>query len=189
MLGNFPWPFVLTQVTKSRQNNYFDLASRLSDTWPISGKTKNRKLLLKVKPASPSAGLESRATGPPSNPHPPNTHLHPTKPNKNLHGDYHFPRLLYRASTMRDRNNISVCYVLNANTRAKPAATIKWWSGRHCITAVFAQGKPEWERNEAAPVKKYYIKNAFVSGLLKYKSFGKHNSSGSECWVLLLFYV
>lgn len=50
------------------KNSYhFDLASRLSDRWPISGKTKNRKLLLKVKSASPPAGLESPATRPPSN--------------------------------------------------------------------------------------------------------------------------
>lgn len=105
----------------------------LTLTWPLacliddlSQGNKEQKAFVKVKPASPSAVRESQATGPPSN-HIFLTLITSNKTKQKPPRGLPFPKTAVQSRRMRDKNNISVCYVLNANTRAKLAATIKWW--------------------------------------------------------------
>lgn len=124
---------------------------------------------------SPSVVFRESHATPPSNPHP---HYVKTKPNKKLLRDYHFPRLLCRASSTRDKNSISTCLSLNT-TRTKPAAAIQQQQRPYSTTELSTRCKARvGEKVPRKLLRSGSIREQFASGLLKSKGFGKYCSGG-----------
>lgn len=163
-----PWRPTRAICFRTRQkSHHLDFVHSMSDIWHVSVKRRPEAFVKGESgsdPVSPAVVFKESHAAPPSSPHPPNTHCVKTKPNKTLRRDYHFPRLPCRASSIQNKNTISVCLVLSTTTRAKTAAAMQG-SGDHIPSQECPQdAKPEWEENFRRSCSNYKAYNLPLDG-------------------------